>query len=125
MQQWSLFAVEHLKPAANVLVGPVLGFMPRDDAKEAEGRREWEGWMDYLEGVLEAVGSGWLVPGREEGVDGLSLADLSVGQGVRMVFRFYLGREERGRWPGVMGWWDRLVSVPEVERAFGGKGLKE
>lgn len=122
VQQFTFFTSEHLFQTVGRLVRPILGVMPYDEKVEVESKAELERWMGYLEEHLE--GKEWMVKGRS-GKEGLSYADLAVGQAMRLALKFYLGRGERERYPNVMAWWNRLLEVPEVEEAFRGNVLSE
>ena len=120
VHQWVFFTSEQLYKTAMSLVSPVLGFRPYDAKLEAESLNDLHRWMRCIEDTLE--GRTWLLPGKR---DGPSLADLSVAQGFRMGFKFSIDAEIRNGYPKIMDWWNRLLAVPEVEKAFDGNHLLE
>ncbi|KAF2001242.1 glutathione S-transferase [Amniculicola lignicola CBS 123094] len=74
--------------------------------------------LNRLEMHLQQPGRMWLV-GDVEGEEGLSMADLSVAGALYWNFKFWLDGEERAKYPGVMGWWERVMEVKGVGEAFG------
>lgn len=122
VQQFTFFTSEQLQRSVLNIVRPILGMMPHDAKVEEEAKQELTRWMEYLNGHLAE--KEWMLPGRT-GEDGLSYADLAVGQGLRLVLKVYLDEEERNMYPNVMKWWNRLLAVPEVEKAFDGNVLFE
>jgi elongation factor 1-gamma len=120
VHQWVFFTSEQLHKTVMALVYPVLGFVQHDAKLEAEKTEELHCWMKYIEAQLE--GRTWLLPGDR---DGPSLADLSVAQGFRMGFLFSVDTEFRNGYPKIMDWWNRLLSIPEVEKNFAANTLLE
>lgn len=118
--QWTSFTTAHLQASALELVRPILGIKAYDEKVHENGLRDFKRWMEYLEGCL--AGRTWILEGKTL-EDGLSLADLTVAQGLRLVLKFYLAEEERAKYPGIMAWWNRVLAVPEVEKVFGGNVL--
>ncbi|KAF2800036.1 glutathione S-transferase [Melanomma pulvis-pyrius CBS 109.77] len=116
VQMWASLADEEILANAAPLVGAATGrqrYIPEiQEVKEMQFLRA----MRRLEVHLENAGRGrtWLV--RE---DELSLADLSVASSLYWPLKFILDGEARGRFPRVMGWWERLMAVEEVGKAFG------
>jgi elongation factor 1-gamma len=114
VHQWVNFNSEHLLRTVRGLATPVLGFAPYNADVEAQHLEEIRQWMTYLEGQL--TGRTWLLPGERAGP---SYADLSIAQSLRFGFKYYLDAEFRKDYPRVMEWWNRLLAIPEVEKAFG------
>jgi len=63
-----------------------------------------------------------LLPGERAGP---SFADVAVAHAFRMGFKFVIDAEDRKEYPRVMEWWNRVLSVPEIEKAFTGNILLE
>lgn len=120
VHQWVFFANEHLIRTMLALVLPVLGIVPHDPKVEAESLKDLNRWMEYLNGYLK--GRPWILPNRETGP---SLADLVVATSLRLGFKLYLDEDARNSYPNIMEWWNKVLSVPEVEKAFGGNVLLE
>ena len=118
VHQWVFFTSEHLNRTVLALVRPVLGIVPHDPKVEEESLKDLHGWMEYLNEYLK--GRSWILPNRETGP---SLADLVVAKGFRIGFKLYLDEVTRNTYPNIMEWWNRVLSVPEVEKVFGGNHL--
>ena len=120
VHQWVFFTSEHLSKTVLALVRPLVGIVPHDTKVEEESVKDLHRWLEYLNEHLK--GRPWILPNREAGP---SLADLAVAGGIRMGFRLYLDEDARNSYPNIMEWWNRVLSVPEVEKAFGGNRLLE
>jgi elongation factor 1-gamma len=106
------------------LVLPHVGYTAYDPEVEKTHAADLKLWLDYMEHWLE--GRTWFVDAKDErSNEGPSLADLSVGQSMRMVLPYWLDLETRSGYGNVMAWWERLVEVPEVKEAFGDYKLLE
>lgn len=55
----------------------------------------------------------WLVRDDE-----CSLADITVGSSLIWPLKFFMTADCRAQYPNVMLWWDRLMGIEEVSRAF-------
>lgn len=84
--------------------------------KEAVSMASLERGLACLEQCLE--GREWLVDGEK-----LSLADISVASALIVGFMLIVDGEMRGRYPGVVGWYERLIETEGVKEVFGGKIL--
>ena len=120
VHQWVFFASEHLNRTILALVRPVLGIVPHDPRVEEEDLKDLRRWMEYLNGYLK--GRHWILPKSETGP---SLADLAVAKSLRIGFKWYLDEDARKGYPNIMEWWNGVLSVLEVEKAFGGNLLLE
>jgi len=119
VQQWVFFTTEQLYRTVMELVRPLLGFVPHDAAVEQRSREDLARWLAFLNEHL--AGRTWFLPGGTA----LSLADISVAHGLRLGLKLCIDAEERGKYPNLMQWWDRVLAVPEVNTAFGGNEVLE
>lgn len=85
-----------------------------DFQKEEAALNGLERALGCLETCLE--GKTWLGDG-----EGVSLGDLSIASALVPGFILVIGEEIRGRFPGVMGWYERVIGVEGVREAFGEK----
>jgi elongation factor 1-gamma len=69
--------------------------------------------IQRLEDHLTKEGKVWLVRDDE-----ISLADLSVAASLYWPLRFFLDPETREKYPRTMEWWERLMGVEGVGKAF-------
>ena len=122
VQQWMSFCNEHLQTTIMKLVRPVLGFGEYDAKAEEATVVELKRWLEYVEGQIK--NRAWLLPTYSES-SGPSLADLSVGGSLKTGFKYWIDEDMRKEYPSIMAWWNRLIAIPEVEKAFGGKTLLE
>ena len=120
VHQWVFFTSEHLNKTVGALVRPVVGLAPHDPKVEEESLKDLHHWMKYLNEYLQE--RSWILPNRETGP---SLGDIAVAKSLRVGFRLYVDEDTRNSYPNIMKWWNRLLSVPEVEKAFGGNVLLE
>jgi len=117
VQQWVFFTTEQVIRSVSALVRPIVGVSPYDADVEKQNAGDLRRWLAYFEAYM--AGRTWILPGGTA----LSLADLSVAHGLRMGLRHYIDEEERSKYPNIMQWWDRVLAVPEVNKAFGGNQL--
>lgn len=122
VHQWVFFTSEQLNHTILNLVRPHLGFQEYVAAVEEENASNLKRWLEYMEQHLKE--RTWFVDGKDgRKEEGPSLADVSVGQSLRFLLKFWLDEEGRAPYPKVMAWWERLIAVPEVEQGFGGNAL--
>jgi len=119
VQQWVFFTTEQLFRTVIDLVRPILGIAPHDPTVEQRSREDLTRWLTFLDEYL--AGRTWILPGGTA----VSLADISVAHGLRLGLRLCIDGEERSKYPNLMQWWDRVLAVPEVNKAFGGNELFE
>jgi elongation factor 1-gamma len=120
VNHWVFFSCEQLYRTVITMVYPYLGYAVYDAKLEEEKLQELHRWMTYLEAHLE--GKTWLLPGERAGP---SFADVAVAHAFRMGFKFSIDVKDRKEYPRVMEWWNRVLSVPEIEKAFKGNILLE
>lgn len=113
VQMWISFADSQIFPDAGAILTPMLGQSAYDkdvvDVKEAQFLRA----LRRLEVHLAQEGKTWLVRDDE-----LSLADLSVAAGLLWPLQNFMDPEYRKEIPKTMEWWERVLKVEGVGKAF-------
>ncbi|KAJ4288030.1 hypothetical protein N0V90_012046 [Kalmusia sp. IMI 367209] len=113
VQMWVSFADSELWPNGGAILVPMRGegkyIKEIVDSKEAQFVRA----LERLELQLTPEGKVWLVRDNE-----LSLADLSVASGLLWPLSTFMDPEYRKRFPKVVEWWERLLAVDGVGKAF-------
>jgi elongation factor 1-gamma len=113
VQMWISFADTELWRYAGDILGPIMGFATYDkeyvDKKEAEFIRA----LKRMELHLEQPGKKFLV--RD---DAVSLADLSAAAALLWPLKFFMDPEYRAQYPKIMEWWERVMAIEEVGKAF-------
>ncbi|KAF2705325.1 putative translation elongation factor eEF-1B gamma subunit [Pleomassaria siparia CBS 279.74] len=84
------------------------------DRKEREFLRALQRLEGHLQVDAQGKGRKWLVRDDE-----LSLADLSVASSLYWPLGHFVDAQTREAFPRLMEWWERLMGVEEVSKAFG------
>lgn len=114
IRQWISFAANEMEASIIPLVLWRIGRAVFDFQKEEAALNGLERALGCLETCLE--GKTWLGDG-----EGVSLGDLSIASALVPGFMLVIDEEIRGRFPGVMGWYERVIGVEGVREAFGEK----
>lgn len=114
VQMWVSFADSGVWTDGGAILGPMLGTV-RYNAEDVEFHEaQFVRCLRRLEEQLAGEGGKvWLVRDDEP-----SLADLSVASGLLWPLKTFVDEEFRGEFPRVMEWWERLMAVDGVGRAF-------
>jgi len=112
VSMWMSFADTEIWPcvslianSANSGVGPTFLEKKKGDIARS---------LDRLELHLAQEGKVWLVRDDE-----ISLGDINVASTVMGGFKTFMNEEYRSRYPKIMAWWERLMAVEGVGKAFG------
>jgi elongation factor 1-gamma len=121
VQQWMWFAHEHLHIGTlSPLINMKFGFQAYVVKREAEKDKNLSRWFAYLDEHLKS--HKWLVDVTSENggkvLDLPSLADVNLAAVLRLGFMKVVEEKERAKWPSLMAWWERVVSIPEVKDNF-------
>lgn len=110
---WTALSDQEIFPAAIAISEPVFGrarYIPTIvNPKEESFVRA----LNLVESRLAQEGRVWLVRDDE-----FSLADLSVASSLYWPLKNFMDEEYRKRFPKVMEWWERLMGVAKVGKAF-------
>ncbi|ODM19692.1 hypothetical protein SI65_04678 [Aspergillus cristatus] len=118
IRQWIGFSANEMEASLIPLVLWRIGLAGFDSVKEETAFKGLERALGCLEKSLE--GKEWLVDGEE-----VSLGDLSVASALVPGFLVVIDEEMRGRFPGVVGWYERVIGLEGVREAFGKKVFVE
>ncbi|KAF2109539.1 glutathione S-transferase [Lophiotrema nucula] len=113
VQMWVSFADSELFSNSGAVLEPIMGTKPYNATYIEEKEGMFIHALKRLEHHLAQDGKVWLVRDDE-----LSLADLSVAAAMLWPLKFFMDGEYRGSYPKTMEWWERLMRVDEVTRAF-------
>ncbi|KAF2467454.1 glutathione S-transferase [Lindgomyces ingoldianus] len=114
VQMWIAFADSELFFPSQTILAHVLGRKKYDPEAGDEKEAAFERSLKRLELHLAQEGKKWLV--RDEEV---SLADLSVASSLLWPLNWFMDPEYRKNYPKTMDWWERLMAVESVGKAFG------
>ncbi|KAF2739131.1 glutathione S-transferase [Polyplosphaeria fusca] len=113
VQMWVSLSDSELFPPAGAILLPILGIEAYDKERVDKREAEFIRALKRVEHHLNQEGKVWLVRDDE-----LSLADLSVAASLFWPFQFFMDPDYRAEYPKVMQWWERLMAVEEVGKAF-------
>ncbi|KAF2252954.1 glutathione S-transferase [Trematosphaeria pertusa] len=114
VQMWMSFADLEVFLNATGILGPIMGVQKYIPETVEEKEKQFVRALKRLEYHLAQEGKVWLVRDDE-----FSLADLSVAASLYWPLRFFMDDEYRKEYPKTMGWWESLMGVEAVGKAFG------
>ncbi|KAF2682734.1 glutathione S-transferase [Lentithecium fluviatile CBS 122367] len=114
VQQWISFADSELSLKHTEILAPIVGTKKYDAAFVREKEKEFVRVLRRLEGHLRQEGRVWLVRDDE-----VNMADLSVAAALLYPLKVFMDAEYRRDYPGIVGWFEKLMGVEGVGKEFG------
>ncbi|KAJ5161003.1 hypothetical protein N7492_006395 [Penicillium capsulatum] len=118
IRQWISFAQGEVLDHVTQLALWRLKMRPYNEDNETWALQGLERGLASLESRLQ--GRTWLASQEK-----ISMADITVASSLVWGFTMAIDAEMRQKYPAVIGWYDRVLEVPEVKQAFGEKKFIE